>query len=126
MKKQTTVGKLAWHIHHDILCEQLIESIKNRIAYIKKEKFPEEIPTRLKLLKLVKGPVPKRIEKALADYNLAHHNYVAKDMWTAYRHAQIVLQAALKSPAMEKLHARECKNCPWNGETIFPEDKVKP
>ena len=46
---------LYWHIHHDILVENLIESLKNRQDYIKKEKPKDEIKLRLKLLKKVKA-----------------------------------------------------------------------
>ena len=46
--------KLYWHIHHDILFENLTESLKNRIDYIRRNKQEEEIATRLKLLKKVK------------------------------------------------------------------------
>jgi len=46
--------KLYWHIHHDVLVENLTEPLKNRIKYIKEEKPKDEIKLRLKLLKKVK------------------------------------------------------------------------
>jgi hypothetical protein len=49
--------KLYWHVHHEILVENLTEPLKNRIAYIKAEKPEEEIKIRLKLLKRVKCKV---------------------------------------------------------------------
>ena len=79
--------KMYWHIHHEILVENLIEPLKNRIDYIKKEKPRDEVKLRLKLLKKVKCK-PE-------DYP------VTKEGW-------------------EKLHKKECKDCPWNGMTIFP------
>ena len=45
--------QLYWHIHHDILVENLTEPIKNRIDFIKKNKPNDEIKLRLKLLKKV-------------------------------------------------------------------------
>ena len=52
-----------WHVHHEILYEQLTEPIRNRILYIKNEKAKNEttkqIKLRLKLLKPVLGEFPK-------------------------------------------------------------------
>ena len=51
--------QMYWHIHHEILVENLIEPLKNRIKYIKEEKAksetPKQIKLRLKLLKKVKA-----------------------------------------------------------------------
>jgi len=56
--------KWYWHIHHGKLLEVLTEPLKNRIKYIKKQKSKEESPDkiklRLKLLKPVKGKLPKK------------------------------------------------------------------
>jgi hypothetical protein len=38
------VGDWVWHVHHEILVEPLTEPIENRIAYIKSDKSPEEVP----------------------------------------------------------------------------------
>ena len=54
----------AWHIHHQILLEPLLEPIESRIAYIKANKPANEVPTRLKLLRPVKGPLPPGLVKA--------------------------------------------------------------
>lgn len=80
--------KMYWHIHHNILVENLTEPLENRIDYIKKEnsktETEEQIKLRLKLLKKVKTKIlPK-----------------TKEGW-------------------EKLHQKECKNCSWDGNTIF-------
>ena len=57
-------AKWYWHIHHEKLLELLIEPLKNRIKYIKevksKEEKPKKIKLRLKLLKRVKGKLPKK------------------------------------------------------------------
>ena len=55
--------KFYWHIHHDILLEPLTEPLKNRIEYIKNNKFKNEIELRLKLLKPVKGKLPDEVIK---------------------------------------------------------------
>ena len=47
-----------WHVHHEILTEQLTEPVRNRINYIKSDKPKDEIELRLKLLKPVLGKVP--------------------------------------------------------------------
>ena len=78
--------KLYWHLHHDILIENLTEPLKNRIYFIKTEKPKEEIETRLRLFKKVKAK--------------------NKD-WPNTREG------------WEKLHKKECPNCPWNGTSIF-------
>ena len=82
--------KMYWHIHHEVLVENLYEPLKNRIKYIKEEKAknetPEQIKLRLKLLKKVK---------------CKPENYpVNKEGW-------------------EKLHKKECKNCTWDGNSIL-------
>ena len=68
------------------------EPVENRIAYIKANKPKEEVETRLKLLHKVKDT--KTLKHALAT---SDHD------------------------AVEKLHCKECPNCPWDGKTIFPE-----
>ncbi len=47
-----------WHVHHEILVEQLIHPVRARINYIKKDKPKDEIELRLKLLKPVLGKIP--------------------------------------------------------------------
>ena len=59
--------KYAWHVHHEKLWEVLTEPIKNRIAYIKENKPPAEQATRLRLLKLIKGPLPDKMTEAAMD-----------------------------------------------------------
>src|SRR3990167_3448455 len=55
--------KMYWHIHHEVLVENLTEPLKNRIAYIKESKPKNEVALRLKLLKKVKAKVlPKNPE----------------------------------------------------------------
>ena len=138
--------KFYWHIHHDVLVEPATEPIENRIEYIEEYKPPEERELRLRLLRPVQGVLPKEAllagdvyDKACDAYTKAESHYrkilrsddteIALDTahkrlnraiamthtaWSAY------LKATDKVPAIEALHAKECPNCPWDGETIFP------
>ena len=60
------VGDWVWHVHHEILVERLTEPIENRIAYIRWEKPSNEIETRLRLMKPVRGTItpPKYWQEA--------------------------------------------------------------
>ena len=66
-----------WHIHHDTLCEGTY-NIKERIAYIKKHKPKEEIPTRLQLMTPVLHPekLPLHFRKAA---DATAKTYAARD-----------------------------------------------
>ena len=61
-----SVGKLAWHVHHEALLEVLTEPIEVRRAYIRTSKPAAEVPERLLRLQVVRGPVPDGIVKASA------------------------------------------------------------
>lgn len=141
-RKRTTVGRLAWHVHHsDILCEALFEPIERRRAYIKANKPKRERAIRLRLLRLVRGPLPSVFIKAAAAYARARINDDKAwsspshiTLWAKRHKTQRILDVAraVYSNAREDclelteaLHAKECKNCPWDGRTIFPKS-VKP
>lgn len=64
------------------------------------------------------------VDQGLAAYDQA---WAACDQaWAAYDQAWDDLQQALAAcmPAILVLHASECPDCPWNGQTIFPKKKV--
>ena len=137
-----------WHIHHEVLVEPLTEPLKNRIDYIKKNKPQEEVAVRLKLLKPVVGRLPKEVistweaygkaleacDKAREAYFKARDAYLkARESYLKAREAYDKVQEAcdkvqeaygkaLKAnmPAIEALHKKECKKCPWDGHSIFP------
>lgn len=48
-----TLGKYAWHIHHEVLLERVCCPMQERIDYIKSDKPQHEVATRLHLLRLV-------------------------------------------------------------------------
>ena len=122
-----------WHIHHDSLFG-FSDNIKERIEYIQNNKPVNEIELRLKLLKPVRGKLPAKIimawkayeeageasRKAWKAYNEASKAYekarkTYNEAWKAYNEAVKACQEEIKI-----LHDIECPNCPWNGETIFP------
>jgi hypothetical protein len=53
------MGELYWHVHHDVLFEEIVGSVEQRIAYIKSAKPKEEVATRLRLLRVVRYDTPK-------------------------------------------------------------------
>ena len=114
--------KAYWHIHHDKLLE-FSGNIDKRIEYIKYGKPTEEIELRLRLLKPVKGKLPDAVIKVWAACDKA---------WAAYEKAEAVWEKAWAAcdetiqkyqSKIEALHTLECPDCPWDGETIFPERK---
>jgi len=112
----------AWHIHHDILIEPLIEPLKNRIEYIKKNKPIEEQPLRLRLLKEVKGKLPgiriSIIEKAYTEWRKADTEWRKADAkWekagAKWRKADAKWNKKYRLQILA-LHAKECPDCTWN------------
>lgn len=132
-KIKSDIGKMYWHVHHEVLIEPLIKPLQNRIDFIKINKPKYEVKTRLRLIHQAKGKLPKSILKLKKTCNQA---------WTAYNQAEAAYlqagkalnqarmalsqaatdynQALRSSPEIKALHARECKDCPWDGRTIFP------
>ncbi|MCP4898866.1 MAG: hypothetical protein GY906_17990 [bacterium] len=135
------MSKPYWHIHHKTLLEWNTEPIKNRREYIKEYKPKHERALRLRLLKPVKGKLPAAVVKAgvaHAKAGAAHAKagaaYVKAQgahakVWGAYDSAWYARDKARDTyvkafhdhkEEIETLHAKECHNCPWDGETIFP------
>jgi len=140
-----------WHVHHKVLCEPLTEPIEKRIAFIRMAKPKGEIETRLRLMKPVRGQLPAGVDKAGAAYDKA--SAASIKFWDAYIKARAAHDKARAAygkagaacdkagvacdkagvaydkaraaydKEIEALHAIECPNCPWDGETIFPEAK---
>ncbi len=139
--------ELYYHVHHEVLFEPLIEAIENRIKYILENKPLNEIETRLRLLKPVRGNIKIPIYckeaaakryKAYAKWKEANakwreatpKRYKAYAKWAEWEEADAKWKKAYakweSSPEwkdVEILHKKECPNCPWNGETIFPKEK---
>lgn len=125
--------RIKWyrHIHHNILVEPLTEPIENRIEFIREQKPAGEIELRLRLMKPVRGKLPKAVIKAYAAWDKACDKACDKAgkagaAWDkACDKAYAAWDKALADnmPAIEALHKKECPGCPWNGKSIFPMDK---
>ena len=132
----TEKPKYAWHVHHDVLVEELTEPIEVRQEYIRQNKPKNEIETRLRLLKPVRSDFSEYDairSKAWSEYDAIESkarsecDAIRSKAWSEYD--AIVSKARSEYDAIESkawseyvlpLHAKECPNCPWNGMTIFP------
>lgn len=110
-KKRTKRAEppLWWHIHHHQLYENRCRPISERIQYIRDFKDDSEIPLRLRLLKPVRN--------APADLREAARK--SENSWRWRDRYEFLFLAKKYNKKMKKLHAQQCKNCPWNGRTIF-------
>ena len=132
------IGDLYWHVHHEILCEPLTEPIENRISYIKANKPAHEIETRLRLMQPVRGPLPAELDKVSAEWDKARAKWdkasaeldKASAEWGKARAKWVKTGAewgkasAAALPELERLHAEQCPDCLWDGQTIFPKEEV--
>ena len=134
-----------WHIHHDVLCEWSYD-IDERIRCIKTEKPKDERALRLRLMKPVKGKLPVRFVKAQEAYVKAREAFdkaqgkaIVKEgeafgkageafgkAWVAFGKAREAFDKAWEAckDELEALHKKECKDCPWDGKTLFPKKAV--
>jgi len=110
-----------WHVHHEELMEYCYD-YDERVDYICHRKPAHEVEPRLRLMHPVRGKLPEALIKARAAYDKG---------WAAYDKAQAAWDKARAAwenalrehkPEIEALHAQECPNCPWDGETIFPQE----
>jgi len=67
MAEKKAIKRFYWHCHHNILVEYVYD-YQERVNYIKQEKPANEIDTRLRLFKPVKGELPKAYAKACKAY----------------------------------------------------------
>jgi hypothetical protein len=107
--------------------------MQERIDFINESKAERERPLRLRLFKLVKNqsliasideaykkataPAYEAYEKAMALAYEAYEKAMAPAD-EAYKKARATAYEAYEK-AINDLHEKECRNCPWNGETIF-------
>ena len=139
-----------WHVHHDILVERLIAPVQERIDFIMKNKPKDEIEARLRLLKPVndqntltvagkaRDEARAAARKAYDEDEAAARAYKAMaparkardEAWKAYYEAEVMVLEAydeaetvarkVYDEAVSRLHKKECYDCPWDGQTIFP------
>src|SRR3989304_8217871 len=86
--------RFAWHCHHNRLMEPLTEPISVRRKFIRENKPKEEVPLRLRLLKEVKGKLPREVIRTGEAYFKAWEAYNKE-----YRKHYKEIQA---------LHKKEC------------------
>ena len=126
MNKKRSEQKFYWHTHHDVLVDVEIVPIEKRIKYIKENKLKDEIELRLKLLRPVKGELPKEVVSAGKDCKKTWEDYDdKKKAWGDYLKAKRNYLEVLRDYKEEinALHKEECPDCPWDGRSIFPNRK---
>lgn len=123
-----------WHVHHNKLIEWCYD-VDERLEVIRTLKPAEEQELRERLFQPVKSKLPQELletgkvyDKAWAAHNKAWAAYYkARAAHNKARAAYYKAWAALNKlllkyeSKIKELHAKECPNCPWDGETIFPE-----
>ena len=124
-----------WHGHHQNTSplELLSGTIEERRKVILATKPVEEQKLRLRLLQPVRGELPAALIRALATRNEAGAIYdeaaaIRNEAFTTYDKARVIYDKALTTfdqvinaclPEILALHATECPDCPWDGESIF-------
>ena len=113
------ISGMFWHCHHNVLCGWVYDYQK-RVDYIKNHKPKNEIKTRLKLFKKVKGKLPEEFVEA---------EKKCVEAWKKYDKAKKKFIEAEKNrnksrkkyaPEIEKLHKKECGCKEWkNGQINF-------
>ena len=107
------------------------EPLPNRVAFVEKEKTPEEVPIRLRWMQKVEGKLPPDVMATGIAYAHARdvffrtreahdHSWVARTRaWEAHN---VALMAHFDE--IEALFWAQCPGCPWDGKTLFPEGKA--
>jgi uncharacterized coiled-coil DUF342 family protein len=133
-----TIKGMFWHCHHDILCEYVYD-YQERVDYIKSEKPKNEVETRLRLFKKIKGKLPiefveagKKWDEVRKKLDEARKKW--DEAWEKLDEARKKLDEARKKwdeawekcyearekykPQLEFLHKKECGCKEWNGSEI--------
>jgi len=125
MSKQKIKRGLYWHLHHGVLLEYCHNEAGRRL-YIDTHKPESERALRNLLFKPVKGKLPKEVVETAKAYEKAYEKRVEayKKAYEAKEKAYEAKEKAYKAniSVIEALHKQECKNCPWDGYTIFPKE----
>lgn len=101
---------LVWHGHHNVLISIYADeaAIAWRLRVIEDTKPAKEQPLRKRLLHRVVGQLPPAVLLAVADWEKARAD------WGKAQQENM--------PAILALHAQECPDCPWDGQSIFPRE----
>ena len=140
---------IALHCHHNKLYEYVYD-YNERVEHIKENKPEGEVELRLRLLKMIPDDkLPARLVRAREAYDKAreaygkaweaygkareaHNGEACGKAWEAYGKAWEAYDKVVEAydkvevdcrPEMEKLHKELCPLCPWDGRTIFKEEK---
>jgi len=106
---------LYWHIHHRQLFGWCY-GYSERRKFIKEEKPASEHTRRLRLFRPVRGKLPDELIEAGRVLGQYRHS-----LGYAENFAHI---ANKYDKEIEALHKKECPNCPWDGDTIFPGEAI--
>lgn len=129
MSETENKKQMVWHAYHaETLCQFV--DLEARWAQIVETKPDHELPTRLRLMKPV-GELPREFVAACEKESVTRKaaweaQTVRNPAWEA-REARNVAYTAQRASyikhkaEIERLHAIECPDCPWDGKTIFPE-----
>ena len=122
MTTKNKITGMFWHCHHDKLCEWVYD-YQERVDYIKAEKSNNEIKTRLRLFKKIKGKLPKELDEASKKYYEARKK--KDEAWEKYYEAWKKYHEAREKymPQLIKLHKKECNCKEWNGERLIFKEK---
>ena len=135
-----------WHVHHHELIEYCYD-LRKRVEHIKTQKPEGEQKLRLQLLHPVRGKLPEAVVEAGQALGEAYRAwYKAKKVWGEAKKAQGEAYRARNEAdrvwdekrrawheayrgwtsvfaehheEIKALHAIECPDCPWDGESIF-------
>jgi hypothetical protein len=120
-------GTFALHCHHKILAEPLTEDAENRIAYIISSKPKHEQALRLRLFRPVPEKKLAKRQKADAERQKAYAEWQKADAERQKAYAEWEKAYAEREKADAELavliHAKVCKDCPWDGKTIFSKER---
>ncbi|HDY67356.1 MAG TPA: hypothetical protein ENH85_06180 [Candidatus Scalindua sp.] len=121
--------QMVWHAYHAGSLCQLV-NLGDRKAEIERIKPQHELPIRRRLIKPVVGQLPIIFVKACqAAWEVREATQEAGEAWEAQEAAREATQEVIQERKavyrkykveIEQLHAQECPDCPWDGETIFP------
>lgn len=111
-----------WHAYHWLYLLFWVEDYDERIETIQTEKPKHEREDRLRWFKKVEGKLPTELVEAgkarakayqaWLEVNLANDETaeISREAGKAYRKI-----CRKHQPAIEKLHAKECPDCSWEG-----------
>jgi hypothetical protein len=117
------IGTFALHCHHEILAEPLSANAEDRIDYILSSKPKDEQALRLRLFRPVSEKTLAEQRKAYAEWEKAyakqHKAYAGwQKAYAEWEKADAKWRKAYAKLAI-LIHEDVCKNCTWNGKTIF-------